>query len=227
VDHTFVGLTDSMGIVVPLHGMSNQEIDQRLELPVPPSLLSFSPANDNISPLPGINYSFIPSGDCLPLPPSVVSLVFNPTELCAMRSIARHTLAFRRVFTLVFLFASSSNGTVSHVCANEALKCCDIFCTSDQFVGWNKQLSLPALGVLVFDVDDCHSHPVIGGFVPLFQAFIDKCAKAENVAALPLFISAFLAPAQSSTSLSLTYSYSKSVPPSSVEIYVLNATLLI
>jgi len=81
--------------------------------------------------------------------------------------------------------------------------------------------------VFVFDVDDCHDHSVIGGFVPLFQAFVDKSAKAENVAALPLFISAFFSPTQSNTSPSLTYSYSESVPPPSVEIYVLNATLLI
>jgi hypothetical protein len=144
-----------------------------------------------------------------------------------MRSIAGHTIAFGRVFTLVFILASASTGCVLHRSANETLKSPDIFCVSDRDVGRNKQLSEPAPGVFVLDVDNCHDRSVVGGFVPLFQAFIEKSAKVENVEAQHLFISAVLSPAQSNTSLSLTRSYSKSIHPRSVEIYLFNAILLI
>jgi len=145
-----------------------------------------------------------------------------------MRSIARHTVAFGRVFTLVFLLASSGFTTIVHIGAMEASACCDPSGASDHNACPNKQLPLPVAGMSVHNRDGCHRNrdPVVGAF-GVVQALVEKDSKAQNVDILTLLTSAFVPPAPGNTSSRFNYSYSVSVSLPSVEKCILNATLVI
>ncbi len=142
-----------------------------------------------------------------------------------MRSIARHTIAFGRIFTLVFLLASSGFTTIVHICAMEASECCDTSGTSDHNACPNEQALAPVAGMSIQNVDDCHNE-VVGGSA-VVQALVEKDAPEQNVEVLSVVISTFVAPASNNTSSWFKYSYSESVSPPSVEKYVLNETFLI
>jgi hypothetical protein len=143
-----------------------------------------------------------------------------------MRSIARHTIGFRRVFTLVFLLASSSFATILNICAMETCECCDTSGTRDDDAYPNKQVPAPIAGMSIHDVNDCHINAVDGDFA-VVQALVEKDIEAQNVEVLSLLTSTFVSSASSNTSSWFTYSYLESVSPSSVEKYVLNETFLI
>ena len=89
-----------------------------------------------------------------------------------MRSIARDTIAFGRVFTLVFLLASSGFTTILHICTMEASECCDTSSVSDHDACPNKP-ALPVTGPSIQNVDDCHINAVVGGLA-VDQALVEK-----------------------------------------------------
>jgi hypothetical protein len=143
-----------------------------------------------------------------------------------MISIARHTITFGRVFTLVFLFASSGYTVILHICAMGACECSDTPDASDDDACTNKQLPLPVAGMSIHNVDNCHKNAVVDGS-DIVQALVEKDSKTQYVKVLSLLTSTFVSPALSNTSSWFTYSYLERVSPPSVEKYVLNATLLI
>lgn len=143
-----------------------------------------------------------------------------------MRSIARHTIAFGRVFTLAFLFASSGFTTILHICAMEACECCDTSGARDHDACPNKQVPASVASVSIHNVDDCNINAVVGGLA-VFQALVEKGFEAQNVEVLSLLTFTFISPAPSNTSSWFTYSYIESVSPPSVEKYILNETFLI
>jgi hypothetical protein len=142
-----------------------------------------------------------------------------------MRSIARHAIAFGRVFTLVFFLASSGFTTIMHVCSMDGCECPDTSGASDHDACPNKQEPVPVAGMSIANVDDCHNE-VVGGSA-VVQALVENDAPARTVEVFSVVISTFVAPAPNNTSSWFNYSYSESVSPSSVEKYVLNDTFLI
>jgi hypothetical protein len=143
-----------------------------------------------------------------------------------MRSIAGHTIAFGRVFTLVFLLASSGFTAILHICAMEASECSDTCGASDHDACPNTQLPLPVAGISIHNVDDCHTNAVVDGFA-VVQALVEKDSSAQKVEVFYLLTSTFVSPTPSNTSSWFNYSYLERVSPPSVEKYVLNSTLLI
>lgn len=143
-----------------------------------------------------------------------------------MRFIARHTIAFGRVLTLVFLFVSSSFITVLHFCAKKASECCDTSGVSDHNAGTNKQLPLLVAGLSVHNVIDCYRNAVVSYF-SVFRALVEIDSEKQNVEVRSLLTSTFDSSEPSNTLSWSNYSYSDSVSLPSVEKYVLNATLLI
>jgi hypothetical protein len=125
-----------------------------------------------------------------------------------MKSIVRHSIAFGRVLTLVFLLASSRFTTILFMCVREADK------------------ALPEAGMSIYNVDGCHSTVVFSG-LRIVMAFVEKDSKVQNVEVLPLLTSPFVSPAPGNTSSWFSYSFFESVSPPSVEKYVLNETFLI
>lgn len=145
-----------------------------------------------------------------------------------MRSIARNTIAFGRVFTFAFLFASSGFTTILHFCAMEACECecCDTSDARDHDACSNKQVPASVANVSIHNIDNCNINAVVGGLA-VFQALVEKGFNAQNVKVLSLLTFKFISPAPSNTSSWFTYSYIESVSPPSVEKYILNETFLI
>ena len=143
-----------------------------------------------------------------------------------MRSIARHTIAFGRAFTLVFLLACSGFATILHIYAGEEAKRCDTSSASDQAASPNGQLPLPVARMFVHNVGDCNKKTIVGG-IAVFQALEEKDSKAQKVKALSLLTSALVLPAPTNISYCSHYPCPNSIYPSSVEKFILNATLLI
>lgn len=172
-----------------------------------------------------VNSFFIPLGDSLPLYLSVVWFVLNPVQFQTMPSIARHTIAFGRLFTLLFFLASSGFTTIMRICTMEACECPDTSGTSDHNACPNEQAPASVASMFIQNVNDCHN-AVVGG-VAVVQALVEKDSRAQNVEVLSAITSTFVSPASSNTSSCFSYSYSESVSPPSVEKYVLNETFLI
>jgi hypothetical protein len=143
-----------------------------------------------------------------------------------MNSVARHTIAFGRVFTLIFLLVSSGFTTVLHICAKKASECRETSGASNQDAYPNKQLSPRVTGMSVHNVDHCDRNAVVGGFY-VFRTLLEKDSKAQIVEVRSLLPLTFDSPTPSTILSWFNYSYSESVSPPSVEKYVLNATLLI
>ena len=125
-----------------------------------------------------------------------------------MKSIARHSIAFGRVLTLVFFLASARFTTILYLCMRETDK------------------ALPVAGMSIYNVDGWHSTVVFSG-LRVVMAFVEKDSKVQNVEVLPLLTSPFVSPALDNTSSWFSYSFFESVSPPSVEKYVLNETFLI
>jgi hypothetical protein len=125
-----------------------------------------------------------------------------------MKSIARYSIAFGRVLTLVFLLASSRFTTILFMCVREAEK------------------ALPVAGMSIYNVDGCHSTVVFSG-LRVVMALVEKDSKEQNVEVHSLPISPFVSLPLGNASSWFNYSYSESVSPLSVEKYVLNETFLI
>ena len=122
--------------------------------------------------------------------------------------IARHSIAFGRVLTLVFLLASARFTIILHICVKKPDKV------------------LPVAGMSIYKGDACHSTVVFSG-LRVVMALVEKDSKVQDVQVLSLPISPFVSPAPGNTSSWFNYSYSESVSPLSVEKYVLNETFLI
>jgi len=125
-----------------------------------------------------------------------------------MISIARHSIAFGRVLTLIFLVASSRFTPILYLCVREANK------------------ALPEAGMSIYNVDSCHSRVIVGG-LRVVLALVEGGSKVEKVEVLSLLTSTFVSPAPGNTSSWFSYSFFESVSPHSVEKYVLNETFLI
>ena len=125
-----------------------------------------------------------------------------------MKFIVRHSIAFGRVITLVFLLASARFTTILHICLKKSVK------------------ALPVAGMSIYNVDGCHSTVVFSN-LRVVMAFVEKDSKVQNVEVLPLLSSPFVSPALGNTSSLFSYSFFESVSPPSVEKYVLNETFLI
>jgi flavoprotein len=121
-------------------------------------------------------------------------------------SIARHTIAFGRVFTFAFLFVSSGFTIISHICSTETCECCDTSGACDEDACANKQLPLPVACMSIHNVDDCHINAVDGGFA-VVQALVEKDIETQNVEVLSFLTSTFVLPAPSNTSSLFNYSY--------------------
>jgi hypothetical protein len=143
-----------------------------------------------------------------------------------MRTIARHTIAFGRAFTLVFLLACSGFATILHICAGEESKRWDTSGASGQAACPNGQLPLPVARMFVHNVGDCNKKAIVGG-IAVFQALEEKDSKAQNVKALSLLTSAFVLPAPDNTSSWSINSCPNRNSPASMEKFILNAILLI
>jgi len=141
-----------------------------------------------------------------------------------MRSIARHTKVFGRAFIIVFLLACSGFATILHVYAREESKRCDA--SSDQAACPNRQLPLPVARMFVHNVGDYQKKTIVVG-IAVFQASEEKDTKAKNAKALSLLTSTFILPAPCNILYCSNYYCTNSISPSSVEKFLLNATLLI
>ena len=172
-----------------------------------------------------INYYFIPRDDCLPLHPFVISFILNPVQFQAMRSIASHTIAFGRALTIVFFLASSSFAGILHICVIDAA-CCDSSNASNHYACPSKQQPMTVTAICMQNIHVCRKHAVPGGF-NLFQAVEKKDTKSQNVRAVAFLSSAFNPPSAGHTASWSNRSYSECVFPRSVELYKVNATLLI
>jgi hypothetical protein len=125
-----------------------------------------------------------------------------------MKSIARQSIPFGRVLTLVFLLASARFTSILHICMKKPDK------------------ALPVAGMSIYKGDACHSTIVFSG-LRVVMAFVEKDSKVQNVEVLPLLTSPFVSPAPGNTSTWFSYFFFESVSPPSVDKYVLNATFLI
>jgi hypothetical protein len=143
-----------------------------------------------------------------------------------MRSIARHTIAFGRAFTLVFLLACSGFATILHIYASEESKRCDASSASDQAACPNRQLPLPVARMFVHNVGDCQKKTIVVS-IAVFQALEEKDSKAKNAKALSLLSFTSILPPPCNILYCSNCYCTKSISPSSVEKFILNATLLI
>jgi hypothetical protein len=143
-----------------------------------------------------------------------------------MRSIARHTKAFGRVFTLVFLLASSGFTAILQICALEACECCDTSAGLDHDIWQDMQLPQSVPGMSIHNVDDCHINARVDDFA-VVQALLEKDSNAQKVKVLSVLAPTFVSTALSNTSSWFNCSHLETISPPSVEKYVLNATLLI
>jgi len=125
-----------------------------------------------------------------------------------MKSIARHSIAFGRVLTLVFLLASARFTIILHMCVKKPDKALPVACMS------------------IYKGDACHSTVVFSG-LRVVMAFVEKDSKVQNVEVLPLLTSPFVSPALDNTSSWFGYSFFEIVSLLSVEKYILNETFLI
>lgn len=174
----------------------------------------------------GINYCFIPRGDCLPLHQFVISFIFNPVRFQAMRSIASHTIAIGRALTFVFFLASSSFAGIFHICVIDASEYCNTSDASNHNACPSKQHPMIVTAICIQNIHAFRKNAVPGGF-NLFQAVEKKDTKSQNVKAIAFISSAFDPPSADHTGSWFNRSYSECVFPRSVELYKLNATLLI
>ena len=173
-----------------------------------------------------INYHFIPRDDCLPLHTFVISFISNTVQFQAMRSIASHTIAFGRALTIVFFLASSSFAGILHICVFDASACCDSSKANNHNACPSKQQPVIVTAICMQNIHVCRKHAVPGGF-NLFQAVEKKDSKSQNVKAIAFHSSAFDPPSAGHTASWFNRSYSECVFPRSVELYKVNATLLI
>jgi hypothetical protein len=143
-----------------------------------------------------------------------------------MRSIARHTKVFGRAFTIVFLLACSGFATILHICAGEISQHYDTSSTSDQAACPNRQLPLPVARMFVHNVGDCQKKTIVLG-IAVYQALEEKDSKAKNAKALSLLSFTSILPPPCNILYCSSCYCTKSISPSSVEKFILNATLLI
>ena len=125
-----------------------------------------------------------------------------------MKSIARHSIAFGRVLTLVFLLASARFTIILHICVKKPDK------------------ALPVAGMSIYKGDACHSTVVFSG-LRVVMALVEKDSKVQDVQVLSLPISPFVSPPQGNISSCFNYSYFESVSPPPIDKYIFNSTLLI
>jgi hypothetical protein len=137
-----------------------------------------------------------------------------------MRSIARHTITFGRALTIVFFLASSSFAGILHICVIDASD------ASNHNACPSKQQPMIVAAICIQNIHVCHKHAVPGGF-NLFQAVEKKDIKSQNVKAVAFLSSAFDPPSAGHTAAWFNRSYYECAFPRSVELYMLNATLLI
>jgi hypothetical protein len=142
-----------------------------------------------------------------------------------MKSIAKHSIAFGRVLTLVFLLVSSRFTTFLHMCVREASECCCVT-SGARIHDARLDKTLPIAGMSIYNGGGRQARVVVGR-MRVVLALVEKDSKEQNVEVLSLLTSSFVSPAPGKTSAWFNYSYFESVSPPSVEKYVLNATLLI
>ena len=143
-----------------------------------------------------------------------------------MKFFTKNIVVIGRVTAFLFLVASSGFTTLLHICTMEAAECCDPSGASDHHGCPSEPIDQPISGSSIQNVDDCHINSVVGGLASL-QALLEKDIKTQNSDILSVLISTFVPVAPISNTSSLTYPYSQSVSPPSVEKYVLNETFLI
>ncbi len=80
--------------------------------------------------------------------------------------------------------------------------------------------------MFVHNVGDCQKKTIVVG-IAVYQALEEKDSRAQNVKVLSLLTSTFVLPAPGNISYCSTYSCPNSISPSSVEKFILNATLLL
>jgi len=141
-----------------------------------------------------------------------------------MRSLARHTLAFGRVFALVFLLASVGNANGLRIRGAEPPERCYTFGVSDPGADGDGQLPLSRA---VISLHNGSLHIAVGRLVPLFQTLVEKNGTHQFIEVHPLFTSTSVSPALRYIGCWFNLSYRKSLSPSSVKKHILNATFLI
>jgi len=126
----------------------------------------------------------------------------------------------------VFFLASSSFAGILHICVIDASECCNTSDASNHNAFPSKQHPMIVAAICIQNIHAFRKNAVPGSF-NLFQALEEKDTKSQNVKALALLFSAFNPPSAAHTASWSNRSYSECVFPRSVELYKLNATLLI
>jgi len=142
-----------------------------------------------------------------------------------MTSIARHSIAFGRVLTIVFLIVSSHFTAIMHKCVRKVSDCCCVISGEKGHDAFQKKARHVA-DMSIYIVDGCRSIVDIGDLTVVL-ASDERDSKVQNVKVLHLLSSPFVSPAPGNTSSWFSYSFFESVSPRSVEKYVLNETFLI
>jgi hypothetical protein len=143
-----------------------------------------------------------------------------------MRSITSHTMAFGRAFTLVFFLASSGFGAVLHICLINASECYDASDSSNHDSCPMKQRPVDVAAVCIHHIHGCHKSAIVAGS-NLFQSLKERDTKAQKVKVLAQPYSASVLPSPAHAGTRSNRCLSESASPRSVELYKLNATLLI
>jgi hypothetical protein len=143
-----------------------------------------------------------------------------------MRSITNHTMAFGRAFTLVFFLASSGFGAVVHICVIDASECYDTSDSSHHDACPIKQRPLDVAAICIHHIHGCHKSAIVAGS-NLFQSLEERDTKPQKVKVLAQLSSASVSPSSEHAGTRSTRCLSESASPRSVELYQLNATLLI
>jgi hypothetical protein len=143
-----------------------------------------------------------------------------------VKSIGSHTLAIGRALTIVFFLASSSFAGILHICVIDASEYCNTSDESNHNGCPSKQQPQIVAALCIQNIHAFRKNAVPGGF-NLFQAVEKKDTKSQNVKAITFISSAFDPPSACHTGSWFNRPYSKCVFPRSVELFKLNATLLI
>ena len=142
-----------------------------------------------------------------------------------MRFITGHIILVGRVVAFLFFLSSSGFTTAFHLCTMEATECCDPSGTTDHKACQDE--NLPAAGLSVKGVFDCHTNTLGGGLNPV-QGLVEKQVRQEH-SKPDIVVFAFSctldAPGFHSNPLLLPQAATASPP--SVEKYVLTAAYLI
>jgi hypothetical protein len=135
-------------------------------------------------------------------------------------------MAFGRAFTLVFFLASSGFGAFLHICVFNAAECYDTSDSSNHDACPMKHRLLDVAANCIHHIHGCHKSAIAAGS-NLFQSLEERDTKAQKTKVLAQLFSASVSPSPEHAVTRANRCLSEIASPRSVELYQLNATLLI